>query len=231
MLTKKQIFVKGTPIPNSDERVEWRCPHWDNTSPNDTGSVLRRLSLSDPITYGFVTFNEEEYVLIENKGYDGLKHYQIPLRELIRIGIVEVEGYRAPHDLYEGKVKKGAIYVKFAEVGYRPKGVNTYTLPKEIVERWEIVDMTQVTLSIGNPAKEVIINGDKITIKSPGRSDILTNVKELKELLKLFNTGKTFHFYEIKATEIQIGCDAEGTKVTVQDLQTIINAVNSNKQL
>jgi len=55
---------------------------------------------------------------------------------------MKILGYLAPHDMFEGKVKKGDLYVRSqsADPYYAfeaKKGILFYHLPAEIVTKWE----------------------------------------------------------------------------------------------
>ena len=55
---------------------------------------------------------------------------------------MKILGYLAPHDMFEGKVKKGDLYVRSQSVEEyyafeAKKGILFYHLPAEIVTRWE----------------------------------------------------------------------------------------------
>jgi hypothetical protein len=52
----------------------------------------------------------------------------------------KIIGYKCPQDLFEGKVKKGELYIKISD-SYGPKNTpaSRLELPKEIVETWEPV--------------------------------------------------------------------------------------------
>jgi len=55
---------------------------------------------------------------------------------------MKILGYFAPHDMFEGKVKKGDLYVRSQSLEpyyavEAKKGILFYHLPAEIVTKWE----------------------------------------------------------------------------------------------
>ena len=55
---------------------------------------------------------------------------------------MKILGYKAPYDMFEGKVKKGDLYVRSQSVDpyyafEAKKGILFYHLPAEIVTKWE----------------------------------------------------------------------------------------------
>jgi hypothetical protein len=182
---KVDFTIKGTRIPNvlglskffvNEQRTYLThsvSPFWDATASQNF------------ISYGSQIFENEEFIIIDKSIRTSQFFYAIKKSVLDALVSnethnTEIIGYKAPHDLFGGKIKAGTLYRKApnnsdvyeAEVGH----VFGWHLPKEIVETWN---------AIFKPQEEIItINDVKITI---GKDLILVDGYELdiKQILLL----------------------------------------------
>jgi len=128
----------------------------------------------------------------------------------------EIIGYKAPYDLFGGKIKQGDLY-KFKDTGYVHYLSDAYYLPKEIVETWEAVYKTkEQTYTLSN-GKEVKITKDYVVCA--GENVKIEKFKELAQITSKLNN--TFHTWSLSLTEatFKIGCYND---VKLSDIQQII---------
>ena len=186
---KQNAEMNGNNIPKS-KYYYYPCDTFKN---NYSGYI--------PGGYTEITFNQfKQYVLKENMGSKE-----------------EIIGYKAPYDLFGGKIKQGDLY-KFKDTGYVHYLSDAYYLPKEIVETWEPVYKAKeqtYTLSNGKEVKitkeYVICSGENVTIQA------------FKELMKYSHVtdGNPFYKWTVQITGItfKIGCWED---VKLSDIQQII---------
>lgn len=127
-------------------------------------------------------------------------------------------------DLYGKEVLKGSLYTPcFNSAYYEPKGVGTednkenIILPKEIVETWEpVYKEVEVKLTIGNPAKEIIIRKDSVSWEDT--TFIMKDVEALQILFISRHIGGDIYAH---INKIWIGCD-RGSEFTKEELLKVI---------
>lgn len=143
----------------------------------------------------------------------------------------KVIGYKSPMDLAEGQFPKGTIFYGKGQKGvqnpayyYPGKEENPITsgagIPKEIVETWEAVyEEEEVKLSIGIPAREVVIKGTVIT--SMGRTFTIDNIKEVKKMFDIKGQTRSINY---NVSQVNFGCLEEGCTLTITDLDKVLEA-------
>tara|TARA_R110000868_G_scaffold22009_1_gene90804 strand:+ start:1152 stop:2027 length:876 start_codon:yes stop_codon:yes gene_type:complete len=121
----------------------------------------------------------------------------------------EILGYKAPYDMYEGKLKKGVLVKEFPQPhmnkAYGIPGENGFfdqniLIPKEIAQTWEpVYKSSEVIITINN----VVINikGDKMCAE--GRK---CDIKWLRAIRELFNKRTSLGVWDSKVESITIGC-------------------------
>lgn len=106
-LTIEQLRIKGTKIPTLDDSVRFNilCDIADSWA---TGRKF-----VGKVSHGSNYRNEEECILIENEGYDGVAHYEIPISEFYRLGMIKEIKYTKQYVINN----RVAIKVNSAEEG------------------------------------------------------------------------------------------------------------------
>lgn len=145
----------------------------------------------------------------------------IEAKDFIAANSGEVVGYKAPCDLFDGKIKKGDVPRK-SENGYTfdSIGLSNY-LPKEIVETWEPVYEKKLVIefvSIGT--KKVKITNAGVIIGT--RAYTILHWENLFEQIKenIVLCSESEFSYSIHVETVSIGCE-HGVKL--KEIENLIN--------
>jgi hypothetical protein len=140
-------------------------------------------------------------------------------------------GYRAPHDMFGGEIKKGELLVKyyFGNLHYIKQKTKLSErenlLPAEIVEQWEPVYKSAFeTIILGSSKIEFTVYEDKIEVDND-----TVDVKKLTSLFKLpidkIGDNKSHKIELIDAT-YKIGCST----FTMEELKKLLEVYNRLNQ-
>jgi hypothetical protein len=112
-------------------------------------------------------------------------------------------GFKAPHDLFRGRIKKGSIFSLFS-----PKKLVMYTpsapssgVPTEIVETWEPVYEEKEELVVGRP--EVCVTISKGRIEAKG---IKVSPFGIQVIHSEMNSRKDLLPWPVSYSTVAIGC-------------------------
>lgn len=147
----------------------------------------------------------------------------------------KIIGYKAPYDLFNGKVKQGAIYDKTTYPGLcKSDGVyccdekDEHNLPKEIVENWEPV-YEEV-----NKSEEITIGKEgkrqRLKIYKNGKIEILTDkskvidITDVKRIHDTLSNIPGIQGYAVCGTQAVIGC-------CIVSIDEISNIIKIHKKL
>jgi hypothetical protein len=199
----------------------------------ETFRKITNMSKEIELKVGLVILNENKDKLVITEIYKndiyykfnnyGIVHQPIDfVKNMFNKGYWSVEkerkikGYKAPMDLYGGKVKKGDLYIQEGNKDYYNTN-KAFSLPKELVETWEAVYEDE---------EKIILLGDKNTEVKIGRGYIKTdsNVFPINEVKRLLNSlqFKSISGYNIEFPLIKIACNTLKT----EELQLIIDTYN-----
>lgn len=138
---------------------------------------------------------------------------------------LKILGYKAPFDLYGGRVKKGTMFQLCVDPKlYRVmdvslNDVNT-TFPKEIVETWEPVYIFDEKIVSISKDRKVKIKENRIT------ADGYTfNIEEIRSMGKIRGALINGLAIEIQDIKYKIGCWEE---VTLADIELVISEYEKN---
>lgn len=132
----------------------------------------------------------------------------------------KIIGYKTPHDLFGGRIKKDAIFSK-----YSPKSLVMYTegfttsgVPTEIVKTWEPVYETgMIELRVGAPEQVVTIKNDE-TIRAAGKYIPWGQFEKIKNTMHPWNVGVLP--WSVAFEHVRIGC----SNFSKEDILNVWNA-------
>lgn len=137
----------------------------------------------------------------------------------------KIIGYKAPYDLYDGRVLKGHLYVKNPRLpDYYPQTIGNgsalYNIAKEIVETWEAVyEEESINLVIGNPIQTIRVSKGKIECE--GKQILLKPIQMLANINNNLAI-KTMNNWDISIPFIKIGCST----FSIAELRVVLNTYN-----
>ena len=171
----------------------------------------------------FYTINKgSKYLNLQSCNYTSKTYTLQQLKNLENN--METIGYKAPHDLFGGRIKKGTLYyvaghfgITNKEYGYASDGNGSYnslslTIPSEIVELWEpVYKSKEIELNLSNNKKVLV---GKNLIKAAGQEFNIDMIKSLLEpkVEKVFADWRV----EIKEVTYSIGCWKDVTKANLE---------------
>lgn len=132
-------------------------------------------------------------------------------------------GYKAPYDLFGGKVKKGTVYLVDRQHSTNinscsfDKDEVMYNLPKELVEQWEPVYKKQaVNLKISSSSGDFNVRISEDGIQAEGETISIQALYQLKDSAKIgTNIGSWEAFY----SHVTIGCKKS---ISLEEITRII---------
>lgn len=184
--------------------------------------------------FHYPAIREKEYIL-DNEYFHAFTEVQkgyteITLEEFKKHILKEetmeekkIIGYLAPYDLYEGKVKKGTLFIKSSYSAlYYYTNNKEYVIPKEIVENWEPCYKTKEQVFNMGSFEVVVKDG-----KAFHKNDDITNF--VKRLIETFYNKDMYIIDNYRATVEDItfsktGCQNNQTKLS--DWKKVYNALN-----
>jgi len=152
----------------------------------------------------------------------------------------KIIGYKAPYDLFGGKIEAGTVYVPSADPEYYSSTNRGCAIVKEIVETWEPVYEEQEVV------KSVNVNGLKFQISKEGifcvQEKRWLNIGDIRDLvmsapygirssIESSHTGlypKT-DTYTVYPETFKIGCTSGFTREDIRRALNIYNDLNSSK--
>jgi hypothetical protein len=142
--------------------------------------------------------------------FDQFKKYVMKIKE-------NIIGYKAPCDLFEGKVKKGTIYKKSIDgkVYFMNMNSDIYSLPKEIVETWEAVFQQRDYKGIvkgSNKSLDYVIK-EQGFVECDGKK---VSIESLKSFVNLHSSSLLP--WEAMGASWHIGCLEDVTREELNDI-------------
>lgn len=137
----------------------------------------------------------------------------------------KIIGYKAPYDIFNGKIKAGHLYKPLASCnpttycamsisGQIPLDCGKTNLPKEIVETWEAVyEQEEIKIPMANGAFELVIKDGKVWHKT---DDITNFVESLVDWYNIAKNGLTFQTFTANVDEVifsKTGCQNHKTSI------------------
>lgn len=116
----------------------------------------------------------------------------------------KIIGYKTPYDLFQGRIKKGSIFINYSpyKLVMYTKEFTTRGVATEIVKTWEPVYQENVVLNVGSPNLNVTITTDgKIEAKGQQISP-----KDFKEIWESMTGQRKLNTWPIHHHEVTIGC-------------------------
>lgn len=179
----------------------------------DSGSRWKSW-LNHPDYGSEIEFIEEEFVIMD--GYTKITFEQFK-KYVLKQEDKKIIGYKVPHNLCNGIIKAGSIYVKRNDptsYNYSPDGSsNGFNLPKEIVEKWEPV--------YESVEEDIFIDKFKVEFKENATIAFGNRSWSNLSLQDLHRTMKT-----IKSKAIFLTINNEDIEVDFETIEKIYKRIN-----
>lgn len=143
------------------------------------------------------------------------------------LGNKEIIGYKAPIDLFRGRVKAGQIYKVMthpADIATPIERWDNFTgeddlrIPREIVESWEpVYGPEQKTLLLGD--KKVVFKVSEDGINADGTDYGRDSINDLQDLYNSLVTLRDVGGYAVTIPAVQLGC----TSFTLPELKQLLD--------